>query len=403
VIIMKLVINILFLSLCLTSGSAGQDLDDYLMRSAASIENKQYGLTIELCSKALKTETDYRIYLLLAEAHQKSGTASNAIEYYQQANKLKSGSGDMGLAIIYAGQDHEKSIVHLERHLKSDNKIPRSEIILDPAFSILQKTDEWKNLWKRSWYTELERGISEANYLIDNGRLDELNSLEDHLIPVYRDDPGMNYLLGIVSSAKSDYKSSIGLFKQSLEGGYSTPEAWNLYIDALIEEKNYFEAVNACENAISLYPEKPALILLRANANRKAGDRSRAIDDVKLFLELYPESEEGLSMAGRLMNENRSYSEALKYYSRSIDLYPGNPDNFIDRADVYSRTLTWEYAIYDYSMALDLRPADGDVYYRKGVALMKSGRLDDACRDLKMALKYGYKKAAAEINKNCIR
>ena len=69
----------------------------------------------------------------------------------------------------------------------------------------------------------------------------------------------------------------------------------------------------------------------------------------------------------------------------------------------YINTSTWEFAISDYSMALDLDPRNAEVYFNKGFALLKTGNRDDACRDYRMALKYGNKKASAEINKNCIR
>jgi len=401
---MKLYISTLFLFFCVVSNSASQDLNDFIRRSSANQESKNYALAAEICNKALLLGKDYRLYLILADAQYNMGNSDNAISSYEMASISNPGAGDLGLAAIYAERgDSQKAVSYLENHLRSPYKKAESEIMLNKHFSSIQPSMEWKNLWKRSWYTELEKGLSEALYLIENKRIEELEGLEQHLLPLYREEAAMKYLQGLVKMAYRDLKGAQADFRASIESGFSSPEAYYYFIDVLIEDRNYFEAVNVCDKAMSTYPNETGYLLKKADANRRVGDREKAVADINIYLELFPGSEEGLSLAGRIMSEKRSYTEALKYYSKSIDLYPGNADHYIDRADVYSRTGTWQFAVMDYSMALDLRPADGNVYYRKGMALLKIGRHDDACRDFRMALKYGNKKAASEISRNCIR
>jgi lipoprotein NlpI len=47
----------------------------------------------------------------------------------------------------------------------------------------------------------------------------------------------------------------------------------------------------------------------------------------------------------------------------------------------YFISRSWDLAINDYSMSLDLKPANSDVWLNKGIALLNSGKVDDACHD----------------------
>ena len=75
----------------------------------------------------------------------------------------------------------------------------------------------------------------------------------------------------------------------------------------------------------------------------------------------------------------------------------------MDRANSYFVSKSWDWAIKDYSMSLDLSPANPDVWLNKGIALLNTNRVDDACHDLKKALSLGNKRASEYISRNCIK
>ena len=51
------------------------------------------------------------------------------------------------------------ALYHLEINLNSPFKKPEKEILLDPAFSTLENRQEWRQFWKKEWYSILEKGI----------------------------------------------------------------------------------------------------------------------------------------------------------------------------------------------------------------------------------------------------
>jgi tetratricopeptide (TPR) repeat protein len=317
---------------------------------------------------------------------------------------MKPGSASLNLARAYADMgDVGLSIQHLENHLISDFKTEERKLLLDPHLEKIENSPEWRRLWKTDWFTSLEKGISEIEYQIGRGQVFEARSALKDLSFFYKKSPEINYLSGILSYGEGDYKSAVGFLSDAIAGDYKEYKVWLSYINAQKESAAYLNAVSACNEAMEIYPDRSELYLLRLECNRKAGERQKALNDAKLILQLYPNNEDAIRNAGKLAYENKQYTESLKYLSINIKNQPGNSQYFTDRASVYMATRSWDFAVYDYSMALDLQPMDGEAYYNKAYALLQLGKTEDACHDLKLALKYGNRKASSLINKNCIK
>jgi Tfp pilus assembly protein PilF len=53
-------------------------------------------------------------------------------------------------------------------------------------------------------------------------------------------------------------------------------------------------------------------------------------------------------------------------------------------------------------MSLDLKPDNSEAWLNKGIAQLSSGKVDDACHDLKRSYTLGNQKASAYISKHCL-
>ena len=95
------------------------------------------------------------------------------------------------------------------------------------------------------------------------------------------------------------------------------------------------------------------------------------------------------------------YIKALEYFNKNLEINTSKPEYFIARANTYLRTSTYKYAANDYSMALDLDPTNEQVYFNRGIARLKMGKIKDACYDWKQALKYGHPEAQEYLSKYC--
>lgn len=367
------------------------------------IDRGFYGAAIEVIGNSPGLESDFRYSLLEGDALFCSGDYNKAISSYNNANALRAGSGELGLARVYAVLNNKvSSLYHLEQHLRSTFRLPQRDILTDSSLKTLEGSREWNALWKKEWYTQLEVGVAEVEYLVGRNRIDEASESAGSFASLYSDRPEVDYIRGILAIRKGSAADASRYFRQSLDKDGNVARVWEMYIESLAATGDYFSAANAASEAISVFPERLSLYILKVDNLRRAGDRESAMKDIITLVKYYPENEEVTRLAGIIAYETRNYSQALKYLSDNIERYPGVADHYNSRGDVYLVTKTWEFAIKDYSMALDLDPFNGDTYYKKASALIESGNVKDACHDLKMALKLGNRKASALISKLCI-
>ncbi|MDZ7633222.1 MAG: hypothetical protein U5L72_01765 [Bacteroidales bacterium] len=111
----------------------------------------------------------------------------------------------------------------------------------------------------------------------------------------------------------------------------------------------------------------------------KAGDREAAKRDLERFMAIDPDDTEALGLMGKTYAEEGAIYEALPYLNANIEKNPGEPEAFRLRGDAWMAARTWERAAEDYTMSLDLDPENGGVNLNMGIALINSGRADDAC------------------------
>jgi Flp pilus assembly protein TadD len=145
------------------------------------------------------------------------------------------------------------------------------------------------------------------------------------------------------------------------------------------------------------------IFLKRAECYRKTGEDDKSLRDIEKYLGYYPDSKEALSLAGKVEAASGDNLKALDYFSRNVKLNPDDPACYIDRANSYFISKSWEWAISDYSMSLDLNPANSDAWLNKGIALLNTGRVEEACHDFRKSLSLGNKKATEYISSNCIK
>src|SRR5664280_391184 len=145
------------------------------------------------------------------------------------------------------------------------------------------------------------------------------------------------------------------------------------------------------------------LLMMRAECYRKTGETDKAMSDIKRYLEIYPENRSALSLAGKVEARSGDNLQAIQYFSENLKIHPNDPECYVDRADAYFVSKTWNMAISDYSMSLDLKPGNSDAWLNKGISLLNSGRVEDACHDFRRSFSLGNKRVADYISKYCIK
>jgi tetratricopeptide (TPR) repeat protein len=381
-----------------------QQTVDYLLKSKALVETGKQKDAIELLSDELTRVQDSRLFIERAGAYMANGDYTDALKDYQSANKLSIASGDYGLARIYAIKGEvAASLSHLDQNLGSGYKKSEKEILLDPAFGMIENTPEWRQFWKKERYTVFESKISEIEYYISAGKKEEANSVLSELAGSYPENNATLYAKALVSFSMEKFSEAANILTKLLATEKKNEQYLRLLSKVQTASGNMTGAADTYSELINMGVADAGLFFSRAECYRKTGETERALKDIGRFLDLYPQDKEALSLAGKIEAESGDYLKALDYFSRNLKLHPNNPECYIDRANSYFVSRTWVYATADYSMALDLKPDNAEVWLNKGISLLNSGKTDDACHDFRMALHLGNKKAAGYISSNCIK
>ena len=374
------------------------------LKGKALIDAGKSEEAIKTLTEALLTFNESSLYLQRADAFMMKGDYSQAISDLNSANRLQPSSGEYGLARIYSLKgDAATAVYHLEANLKSAYKKSEKEIMLDPSFGTVENRAEWRQLWKKEWYSISEKGVSEIEYNISKGNTGEARSVLSGLSKEYPGDDGLVYAGALISFSDTRYQETIKAVSGLLSKDPDNEKYLQLLARAQEASGNQAGASTTYTSLLNLGIPDAGLLLLRAECFRKTGETGKAIEDVSKYLDLYPGNKKALSFAGKVESASGDNIKALEYFSENLKLHPNDAQCYADRANSYFLSRSWNWAIKDYSMSLDLQPENSDAWLNKGIALLNSGDINDACHDFRKAFSLGNKKATELISRNCIK
>jgi len=297
--------------------------------------------------------------------------------------------------------DAKESLRHLEMNLFSRFRKSERDVLLDPAFVRIENTPEWRQFWKRDWFTALETGISELEYYVAAGKKSEAAEKLSELQGIYKGEDEVEYANALVLLSSAKPAEAVRILSGISDS--RNEKVLRLLARAQTEASNPAGASATYTKLLEMEIPDAGLLLLRADCYSKTGESARSMADVEKFLSLYPGDRSALRLAGKVKTAEGNNLRALEYFTENLIYHPGDPECYIDRANSFMALKSWEPAINDYSMSLDLDPANPEAWLSKGLAQFNSGKTEDACHDFRQALKLGNKRATDYISKYCIK
>jgi tetratricopeptide (TPR) repeat protein len=396
---------LIFISACFITGTInGQLVYETLLHSGALIKTGKTTEAVDLLSSAIQEKQDSRLYIERAKAYIEEGDYQSAISDYKTANSLTQYSGDYGLSRIYALKgDAGTSLYHLERNIGSPFRKSEKEVLLDPAYGPIENSPEWRQFWKKEWYSSLETGVSEIEYYISASMNDDAVIGLSELESEYKDNEEVLYARALFNLSAGKPAEAIKILTGITNSHPDNEKYLRLLAKAQTAASNHAGASVIYSKLIALEIPDADLYISRAECYRKTGETNRAMTDIEKFLNLYPQNKKALSLAGKIETAAGDYLKALEYFSENLRYHPNDPECYIDRADAYLLSRSWDWAMKDYSMSLDLDPSNSEVWLNKGIALFNSGKKEDACHDFRNSFNLGNKRATEYISRHCIK
>jgi tetratricopeptide (TPR) repeat protein len=374
----------------------GQSSMELLTGGLASLKMERYDESVEIFTQYLESSKE-KIpgYLGRAEAYMELKNYENAISDFKAADQLSPGKGSIGLARVYARMGNAAlSVQNLEKHLKSDSRIPEKEILLDKSFESVENSREWRTLWRNDWYTEEEHFVREIEYLIGNESYKEARIQLDEKIGEDPENAALYHLRAKVSLEQDEFRDALSDSEMALRYGKDELDYLVTRSSILREMKKYGEAVKSMNRAIYLYPERLDLLMVRSEIHQLSGDLSRALDDIEKYIGYIDNDKAALLLCGLLNQESGKLYPALECFNKLIELDQGNAQYFNARGNAYFVSGTYRYAIADFGMALDLDPSNEMTYLNRGKSYLAVDDKERACYDFRQAAEKGNKEAS---------
>lgn len=379
----------------------GQQNVDYILKARALRESGKPDQAITILNNAVNGSNDSRLFIERAESNILKGEFSAAISDFNEANRIAPGSGEFGLSKTYALKgDASTSLYHLGLSMNSPFKMMEKEIMLDHAFSKLENKPEWRQFWKKEWYSISEKSISEIEYYVSAGKIDESKGVLNELRKSVDNDEDITYAEALINQASGKNQEAI----KAISGLNSSNEKYlKLMAKAQLAQNDPSGASVSYTQLINSGVADADLLIKRADCYRKTGESEKAMNDIKRYLDIYPNDNDALSLAGKIELKSGDNLQSLEYFSKNLKFHPNDPQVYLDRANSYFMSKSWDMAINDYAMSLDLKPDNSDAWLNKGISLLNEGKVEDACHDFKKSFSLGNKRVADYISRNCIK
>ena len=386
------------------AGVIGQQNNDAILEAKALIASGNHSKALALLSAAIESKPESRLYIERGEINLKLKNYDASLNDFNKANALEERSGDYGLAKTYAIQgDASNSMKRLAASMESIYKRSEKEIMLDPAFTVIENKPEWRQFWQKTWYNSQETGVAEIEYFVSTNKLaDARNAISELKASGYSGTEETMYAEILVNIAAERFDDAVKSALTLASSENKKEKYLRVLAKAQTGQSNFAGASSTYTRLIEMGVTDAQLFIERAECFRKTGERSKALKDVERFMALYPENKEAIRLAGKLEIESGNNIKALEYFSRNVELNPNDAECYVDRANSYFSSRSWQWAISDYSMSLDLDPVNPDVWLNQGISLLSSGNVIDACYNFKRAYSLGNQRAAPYINRNCI-
>jgi tetratricopeptide (TPR) repeat protein len=372
--------------------------DPYLL-GVARLQDRSYEAARDYFKQVLATDSDDPMGLLnIAETYYQTNDYQDAIGYLERLEAKREGMGCYLLAKTYAQLgDAAMAALYLEKHLRSNYKLPSGTILLDEAFISLENSPEWKSLWKNNWYSEDEVLFQEISYLTRTG--DHLEALDmiDQALGRAADRALLLAARGAVFHQMGNYQNSIKAYTSAIDLTRMNAEPFYGRAQSYLALGKFQDAIPDLNRTLQLQPERLEILKELSEANRAAGNFDQATRFIENYIQYFPRKAEAHYLHGQILFESGKYLKALSSFNRCLELETNDPRFYAARGQTYLVTRTYRYALNDFGMALDLDPKNHEVWYQKGLARWYSNDPEGSRADWEKATRYGSEKAAKKI------
>jgi tetratricopeptide (TPR) repeat protein len=388
------------LALTVTFGYA-QNAVEYYNKANVQYQYKNYDEAMRLLTRAVAIKPDFAdAYALRGDCNYLLKAFDKAVVDYLADDKQKKNRSSYNLACMYAllGKKDE-AFRALENHLSSEYRNHMTFIQNDGDLSSLHGDPRWETLTKKSWYSDYEKAVHDADKKGEAGDGDgaiasytKAISIDGKNSRAYGSRAVAYLRSGDLQKSLQDLTEAIALDPKSVFYGNRG------YVNNKLGNKE--QSLADYEKAIQLDPTNLVYYDL-AIARYMSGDKAAALDAIVKHMDYFTQDEMGYYFGGMIASETERFNESIDYYNKAIAINNTVSQFFMKRGDVLFLQKKYDEAVKDYSTVIQMDPSSGEAYYIRGNA--KASLIDraGACADWKKAQELGFEDRNGYIRDLC--
>jgi len=382
-----------------------QRLNESYLQARAYMHLEQYAEAGQKILSIPARERTSQMFFTLGESYYKLGKYEEAARFFVSADSVRTNpEAELNAARSFAMmQQPTKAVEWLQKYMSNRDKLSEAELHLDPAFTRIEHSREWKTMWNREWYNSAERKIAEATVLLKRNRYTDALDIIDIEIANRTSTARFYALRAKVYEAMELYEPAHQSAQTAISMRTNNAEYFTNAANIAVRVKKYDIALENINRAIRLDPYKLDLYLQRSSIFRMVNRFDEARNDINFYFKYISNDTKAIFKLGVAETEAGNPLVGIEYFTMLIDNDKGQPDYFIARANANIKTNNWSLADHDLSQALDLNPKLPEALHKKGIVLHKENKLEDACFYWRKALREGNRDAAEYIYKHCIK
>ena len=208
-------------------------------------------------------------------------------------------------------------------------------------------------------FEKLKKGI----YFHKKGKLKKAEHLYNSVLETFPKHPDASHNLGVLNVSLNKYNVALPLFKTALEVNPRIIQFWLSYIDALIRDNQYEEAILILKRAKEKGLWNFKFDVLNQKINYKNIRLSPSNLQIEKLFEFY---------------KSQKYKEAEELALAIIKQFPKDKVSWKILANIYNFTGRWSEGIKANEVAIKIDPKDAETYNNLGNIQCKIGFYEDA-------------------------
>ena len=178
------------------------------------------------------------------------------------------------------------------------------------------------------------------------------------------------YAQAIEKVRAGDPEGAVELFKKAIEGKPDDWERRDLFAKVLLKLDRTGEATIQANKAVLLAPDKAGPLVTLTDIYLARGLADKAADAIARAQQLEPDSEKVLERAASVAASGGKIDEAIALNEKVLAMKPGNTEVLVALADLYNRNKQPKKAEEALSKVVELDPANAHrTFYNLGVVI----------------------------------